>query len=74
MSDFSARIDAFLAETFRLNPTFATSIGEHRHDDRWPDLSAAGRAERLAHIDRWLAEFGAATGLDRPTKRSTATC
>ncbi len=63
MSDFSARIDTFLSETFELNPTFATSIGEHRHDDRWPDLSADGRAEQLAHIDRWLGEFRAATGL-----------
>jgi uncharacterized protein (DUF885 family) len=63
MSDFSTRIDVFLAETFRLNPTFATSTGEHRHDDRWPDLSAAGRAEQLDHIDGWLAELTAATGL-----------
>ncbi|MEP6640245.1 MAG: DUF885 domain-containing protein, partial [Chloroflexota bacterium] len=57
MSDFPARIDAFLAEFLRLNPTFATAIGEHAHDDRWPDLSAAGRAERLAFADRWLAEL-----------------
>ncbi|HEV8401651.1 MAG TPA: DUF885 domain-containing protein [Candidatus Limnocylindrales bacterium] len=63
MTDFSARVDAFLAETFRLNPTFATSIGEHSHDDRWPDLSVAGRAERLAATERWLAEFGAMTEL-----------
>src|ERR1700675_576793 len=63
MSEFSTRIDAFLAETFRLNPTFATSTGEHHHDDRWPDLSAAGRAGLLDHIDGWLAEFAAAAGL-----------
>jgi len=48
MTDFGGRVPAFLAETFRLNPTFATSIGEHAHDDRWPDLTAGGRAERLA--------------------------
>ena len=63
MSDFSGRVDAFLAEFFRLNPTFATAIGEHRHDDRWPDLTATGRAERLAFGERWLAEFAAMTGL-----------
>ncbi len=63
MTDFSARVDAFLAETFRLNPTFATAIGEHSRDDQWPDLSAAGRAERLAATERWLAEFGAMTDL-----------
>lgn len=63
MTDFQARVDAFLAETFRLNPTFATAIGEHGHDDRWPDLSAAGRAVRSAVTDRWLAEFGEMTDL-----------
>jgi uncharacterized protein (DUF885 family) len=59
MSDFSARTDAFLAEAFRLNPTFATAMGEHAHDARWPDVSEAGRAEQLAFIDRWLHDFGA---------------
>jgi uncharacterized protein (DUF885 family) len=63
MTDFADRLDAFLAEFFRLNPVFATAIGEHSHDDRWPDLTAAGRAERLASIDRWLAELGAMTDL-----------
>ena len=63
MSDFSTRVEAFLDEYFRLHPTFATTIGEHAHDDRWPDLSAAGRVERLAFGDRWLAEFEAMDGL-----------
>jgi uncharacterized protein (DUF885 family) len=63
MTDFARRLDAFLAEFFRLNPSFATAIGEHRHDDRWPDLTAEGRAERLAFTDRWLAEFEAMTDL-----------
>ena len=63
MSDFQGRVLAFLAETFRLSPTFATSIGEHTHDDRWPDMTAAGRAERLAATERWLAEFRAMTDL-----------
>src|SRR5437879_6467818 len=63
MTDFASRVDAFLAETFRLNPTFATDIGEHSHDDRWPDMSPAGRAERLAATERWLAEFGSMTDL-----------
>ena len=57
MSDLQRRIDEFLAEFFRLNPTWATGIGDHAHDDRWPDLTEAGRAERLAFIERWLAEF-----------------
>ncbi|MBI3748804.1 MAG: DUF885 family protein, partial [Chloroflexi bacterium] len=64
MSDFSVRTEAFLADLFRLNPTFATAMGEHAHDARWPDLSEAGRAEQLGFIDRWLAEFGAMTDPD----------
>ena len=63
MSDFSARTGTFLAELFRLQPTFATSMGEHGHDSRWPDLSDTGRAEQLAFIDRWLAEFWSMDGL-----------
>ena len=63
MSDFSSRLDDFLTEFFRLHPTFATAIGNHDHDDRWPDLTDAGRAERAAFTDRWLAEFGAMTDL-----------
>jgi uncharacterized protein (DUF885 family) len=63
MSDFSDGVDAFLAEFFRLNPTFATAIGEHAHDARWPDLTAVGRAEQQTFRERWLAELGAMTGL-----------
>src|ERR1700741_5500854 len=65
MSDLQRHIDAFLADFFRINPTWAPEIGEHRHDDRWPDLTEAGRAERLAFIDRWLATFRAMTDLER---------
>ena len=63
MSDFSDRVEVFLGEFYRLNPTFATAIGEHRYDDRWPDLSVAGRAARAASTERWLAEFAAMTDL-----------
>jgi uncharacterized protein (DUF885 family) len=63
MSDLQPRIDAFLAEFFRLNPTWATEIGAHEHDDRWPDLTETGRSERLAFIARWLAEFRGMTDL-----------
>src|SRR4030067_517935 len=63
MPDFPGRVAAFLAEFFRLHPTFATGIGEHAHDDRWPDLTADGRAERLAFGERWTAEFAAMSDL-----------
>jgi uncharacterized protein (DUF885 family) len=61
MTMFAARVDAFLAEWFVLEPVYATSVGMHDHDARWPDLSTAGRAERAAFVGRWLA---ALRGLD----------
>jgi uncharacterized protein (DUF885 family) len=57
MTEFAARVDAFLAEWFALEPVFATSVGMHDHDARWPDLSSAGRTERAAFVQRWLAAF-----------------
>ena len=57
MSQLQPRIDAFLAEFFQLNPTWATNVGEHSYDDHWPDLTEAGHRERLAFIERWLGEF-----------------
>ena len=44
VSDFAARVDAFLAEFFALHPLSATSAGMHDHDAEWPDLTEAGRA------------------------------
>jgi uncharacterized protein (DUF885 family) len=63
MTDFSDRAAAFIAELFELEPTFATAMGEHAHDDRWPDRSAGGRHARMAFTDRWLDELGSLTGL-----------
>jgi uncharacterized protein (DUF885 family) len=58
VSDFAARIDAFLAEYFALHPLSATSAGMHAHDAEWPDVTEAGRARRLEFYDRWTAELG----------------
>lgn len=59
MSTFSSRADACLDELFGLDPVRATDAGDHRFDDRWPDLSETGRAARLAFCHRWLAELSA---------------
>ena len=59
MPDFRDRFATFLDEFLALHPTAATAIGDHRYDDRWPDVSAAGREARLAFIDRWLTELRA---------------
>ena len=42
---------AFFTDFFRLYPVHATNAGSHEHDHAWPDLTDAGRDERLA----WLA-------------------
>lgn len=49
---FAETTDAFFAEYFRLYPVNATEAGNHEHDDRWPDLTDAGRDERMG----WLAD------------------
>jgi uncharacterized protein (DUF885 family) len=57
VSEFAARLGAFLAEYFALHPLRATAAGMHGHDDRWPDLTDAGRDRRLAFYGRWIEEF-----------------
>ena len=49
---FAEAQDAFFADYFRYYPIHATEAGNHEHDDRWPDLTDAGAAARLA----WLAD------------------
>jgi uncharacterized protein (DUF885 family) len=63
MTAFDEALGHFLDELFRLDPVFATTIGEHAHDDRWPDMTAAGRAERASFTDHWLVALRAMTGL-----------
>jgi uncharacterized protein (DUF885 family) len=59
MSTFSETFAAFLDAFVELEPVAATSIGDHRHDGRWPDLSAEGRRRRLAFIETWRGRFEA---------------
>lgn len=39
----------------RDSPEFATNVGRHKYDDRWSDLSKAGRDRRRAHLEQALA-------------------
>lgn len=41
---FAALATELLEGYLSREPTLATSLGDHRFDDRWPDLSAAGDA------------------------------
>ncbi|KQS66121.1 DUF885 domain-containing protein [Modestobacter sp. Leaf380] len=47
-SDLDRLADAFVDAYAAIDPVTATHIGVPGHDDRWPDLSPAGRA---AHAD-----------------------
>src|SRR3954447_10782222 len=58
MTEFGARVDAFLDAAFALDPVFATGVGNHERDGEWPDLSPAGRSARLAFVEEWSAAFG----------------
>jgi len=55
---FQAISKRFLAEAMRLSPVEATAMGEHKYDDRLPDMSAAGRAERRRTWQTFLAQLG----------------
>jgi uncharacterized protein (DUF885 family) len=59
MPTFPDTFTVFLDEFVALEPVAATSIGDHRHDGEWPDLSDAGRQARLDFVDRWEATFRA---------------
>ncbi len=64
MSTFSDSFAAFLDAFVALEPVAATSIGDHRYDGRWPDVSADGRRARLAFIEQWGGVFGALPEID----------
>lgn len=59
--------DAALAALFdeqwefwmRESPTWASQLGDHRYDERWPDLSPEGFERRDAHDRKMLARIDA---------------
>ncbi|HEY8546010.1 MAG TPA: DUF885 domain-containing protein [Acidimicrobiales bacterium] len=57
-SPFATLAGAYLDELFADRPAVATFQGVDGHDDRSPDLTAAGIADREARADGWLARFG----------------
>lgn len=59
---FEAFGDRIVDEFLRLEPVYATQLGDHRYDARLPDVSAKGRAAKRAFVERALAELG---GFDR---------
>jgi uncharacterized protein (DUF885 family) len=49
---FDHALHALLDDLFEANPTWATQIGFHDYDDRWPDLSTAGEDARIQLSER----------------------
>lgn len=49
----------FLSEYFAASPVSATSLGEHAHDHRWPDLSLDGRTEQTLVVAAMLDDAAA---------------
>src|SRR5712692_5525360 len=65
---FTGLTKQYLGEAVVRDPLFADSIGIHTQDDRLPDLSAAGQAQRRRWQAAWRERFasieGAALTLD----------
>lgn len=55
---FQALGQRFIASSMRLSPVEATALGIHDHDHRLPDVTAAGRAARVAEWTAILTELG----------------
>jgi uncharacterized protein (DUF885 family) len=62
-ASFAVLAEAAIDDVLRLRPDLATEVGDHRHDDRLPDLSDAGVRE-LCRVLR--GHRAALTALDAP--------
>jgi uncharacterized protein (DUF885 family) len=58
LTPFEYLLRDFFDEFFLAYPVAATHAGDHRFDNRWPDLSGTGRLARAALLRRWMARFG----------------
>ncbi len=56
----------YLDEVFQQEPYYATTLGDHRFDDRLDDLSAGSRAKWMERIRHALADLPREVQYDRP--------
>jgi uncharacterized protein (DUF885 family) len=57
-SDFTVFARESLDELLERHPDFATTLGDHRFDDRLPDLTPAAAEDEAQWVDRCLAALG----------------
>ena len=50
VTPFDHALRDLLDDLFAAQPVFATQIGFHAHDDRWPDMTEEGRIRRLEMV------------------------
>lgn len=58
LTPFEYLLRDFFDEFFLAYPVAATHAGDHRFDNRWPDVSGTGRLGRTALLRRWMGRFG----------------
>jgi uncharacterized protein (DUF885 family) len=56
---FGHALHRYLDDAFEAWPTWATAIGFHAYDDKWPDVSEDGRSSRLAMLRHHRARIAA---------------
>jgi uncharacterized protein (DUF885 family) len=56
---FDHALNRLLDDLFETSPVWATRIGFHAYDDRWPDATEAGRSARLAMLRHHRARLQA---------------
>jgi uncharacterized protein (DUF885 family) len=68
--DFEAIVVDIIVDLFGAYPTWGTAVGYHVADDRWPDLSEAGRHARLAMLRGHASRLAALDDAElRPDQR-----
>lgn len=58
-NELRPHVEAFLGELFARQPVFATMMGDHRFDDRWPDYADPDLHDLVAMLDGWRATLDA---------------
>jgi uncharacterized protein (DUF885 family) len=56
---FDHALNRLLDDMFEAQPVWATQIGFHAFDDRWPDVTESGRESRLARLRHHRARLDA---------------